>query len=74
MEALMGFAPIALMQIPCIFFVYGISGRITINKALWTVLACIPILGLLVMYYVMFKFTYFIADSLNALNAKIDAK
>ncbi len=74
MDDLIGLVPILILQIPFVFFVYAISGRIKINRALWTVLACIPIFGLFVMYYVGFRFVIYVADSLNAINAKLDSK
>ena len=74
MDSLLGLTPLLLMQIACAFFVYGISRRIGLNTALWTVLSCVPLLGLIVIYYVGYKFAFYIADSLNNIQQQLGIK
>ena len=67
METLIAFLPIIIIQLFGVFFVLGISSKIGLKTVPLTVLACIPLVGWLTVYYVSLRFCFFIADALNVL-------
>ena len=69
MENIISFLPILIMQLFGVFFVLGISSKIGLKTIPLTVLACIPLVGWLTVYYVSLRFCFFIADALNVLKS-----
>ena len=69
MENIISFLPILIMQLFGVFFVMGISSKIGLKTIPLTVLACIPLVGWLTVYYVSLRFCFFIADALNVLKS-----
>ena len=67
MEIFIAFLPMLIIQLFGVFFVLGISSKIGLKPIPLTVLACIPLVGWLTVYYVSLRFCFFIADALNSL-------
>ena len=67
MDIFIAFLPMIIMQLFGIFFVLGISSKIGLKPISLTLLACIPFVGWLTIYYVSLRFCFFIADALNSL-------
>lgn len=66
--------PYFVIQLFLGIYVYAVSKRIGIHRALWTILSLVPILGLFVIIYATLKSNLYMLDTINQVHDRVSKR